>query len=334
MASHTPISLEFYTLDVFTTTKYRGNPLAVVLVPPKHRAALTQDRKQLIAREFNLSETVFMHGQAEEDDSITSRDIDIFLIDQEITFAGHPTIGSAYLALHHLRWNRVNTLIAKAGPIGVAPAGEGGVRAEIPQAVHVHQKTLGHALSEHHPEYRNLSTVSSIRTAQLRSPIVSIVRGMTFALVKLSSLEELAQVAKGPAVHYAEIQGLLDVGEWAKSFVSTYYYVDLGFDGGQLGHRRRRLRTRSVEQHLEDPATGSAACTLTAYLALSEAVSASEAHSDGQKEELSFEITQGVEMGRKSDIAVDIVMEEVGHAVKHIYLGGSAVVVMQGTIEV
>jgi PhzF family phenazine biosynthesis protein len=89
------MSIQFTTLDVFTTSAFEGNPLAVVTIPPpSQQAPLTQSQKQRIAREFNLSETVFVHdveNRAETDE----RKIDIFTPQFELPFAGHPTIGTA-----------------------------------------------------------------------------------------------------------------------------------------------------------------------------------------------------------------------------------------------
>ena len=59
--------LSFVTLDVFTQTRYTGNPLAIVKVP--QAITLSQTQKQRIAREFNLSETVFLHEQTDKDKS-------------------------------------------------------------------------------------------------------------------------------------------------------------------------------------------------------------------------------------------------------------------------
>jgi pre-mRNA-processing factor 19 len=330
MAAPTHLSLAYYTLDVFTTTRYLGNPLAVVLVPAEERTTLTQERKQLIAREFNFSETVFLHVPPDDQKDSTTRNFDIFLVDREITFAGHPTIGTAVLALNHLGWSHVDTLVAKAGPIRITNTGEGGARADIPHAVHIHDRTLGDILNEDHLQARGLSKIPSVREAELRAPVVSIVRGMTFILVKLASMEELGRLEGGLAIKYDELPGLLDQGPWADSFVERYYYVDLGFEKGQDGVQKRKLRTRNLHDNAEDPATGSAACTLTSYLTLSEPSTSDT----GGKQQRHFEIMQGVEMGRKSDIVVDMTVQSDGKAIKEVVLGGSAVVVMKGTIEV
>lgn len=75
--------LSFATVDVFTTARFTGNPLAVVNVPTN--VSLAQDQKQKIAREFNYSETVFLH---EDTGSSDGRRVDIFTTTDELPFAG------------------------------------------------------------------------------------------------------------------------------------------------------------------------------------------------------------------------------------------------------
>lgn len=81
---------QFYTLDVFTQTPFAGNPLAVV----RDCDDLSDDRMQAIAREFNLSETVFLQRPADPVNTARAR---IFTPTRELPFAGHPTIGAAVL---------------------------------------------------------------------------------------------------------------------------------------------------------------------------------------------------------------------------------------------
>ena len=80
----------FHTLDVFTDQPLAGNPLAVVL----DAEGLDTDRMQAVAREFNLSETVFV---LEPRDPVNSARIRIFTPGRELPFAGHPTVGTAVL---------------------------------------------------------------------------------------------------------------------------------------------------------------------------------------------------------------------------------------------
>src|SRR5450432_3844047 len=97
----------YTTLDVFTSTRYAGNPLAIVMAKspstPSGSPTLTQAQKQAIAKEFNLSETVFLYG---DDDVPSPMDgmvkIDIFTPLSELPFAGHPTIGTAWFMLHYM----------------------------------------------------------------------------------------------------------------------------------------------------------------------------------------------------------------------------------------
>src|SRR5260370_3754191 len=85
----------FHTLDVFTDVALAGNPLAVVL----DSTGLDDARMQAIAREFNLSETVFVIPPR---DPVNTARVRIFTPARELPFAGHPTVGPAIL-LSHLR---------------------------------------------------------------------------------------------------------------------------------------------------------------------------------------------------------------------------------------
>ncbi|KAI0817748.1 hypothetical protein GGR55DRAFT_36888 [Xylaria sp. FL0064] len=312
------MDLPFTTLDVFTSKRLQGNPLAVVQVPASLRDRLTQPLKQMIAQEFNLSETVFLHDETSESGP-KARDVDIFTIEKELPFAGHPTIGTATFVRQHLAGGEgVQTLITKAGPVDIAPSPLG-IQARIPHNVHLHKRTLHDLLSSR-------DTVDAVRSglhpnlemarAECAAPVFSIVSGMTFVLVRLPSLELLREV-KALHLDFDAVRGvLLDEG-WQDSFVSRYYYVDVESEEEGV----RGLRTRMVEMAFEDPATGSAATALGAYLTLTQ-----------EKKGRKFQVTQGVEMGRKSVISVETTMEE--DKLAEVYLGGTAVVVMQGTLKV
>src|ERR1700742_5015018 len=113
----------FVTLDVFTGTRFAGNPLAVVLQPE----GLDTPAMQTIAREFNLSETVFVSPP--EDKSHRAR-IRIFTPVSELPFAGHPTVGTAVLlgGLDGGTAARNFVLGLNIGPVpcSVTPSAEGG----------------------------------------------------------------------------------------------------------------------------------------------------------------------------------------------------------------
>jgi PhzF family phenazine biosynthesis protein len=109
------VHLPFTTLNVFTTTRYVGNPLAIIRVTATLRSSLSENQKQKIAREFNYSETTFLYELAEGEDTA---DFDIFTPISRMSFAGHPTIGTAlYVATYPDAYSGIKTLRAVAGVI-------------------------------------------------------------------------------------------------------------------------------------------------------------------------------------------------------------------------
>ena len=137
-----PTTYPFATLDVFTTDRFSGNPLAIVQIPAC--SPLSQEQKHRIASEFNLSETVFLH-EAEPDS--TGYIIDIFTPSAELPFAGHPTIGSICYVLgdHQCSTGEKlsTTLITKAGSIAVTYDSKSRIaEADIPHNVHIHGENV------------------------------------------------------------------------------------------------------------------------------------------------------------------------------------------------
>lgn len=300
------MSLSFTTIDVFTSTKFAGNPLAIVDLPTSN--ALSQAQKQAIAKEFNLSETVFVHPVFINSSSGTTWRIDIFTPTTELPLAGHPVVGTA---CH---------LLSKAGSsetTGTFETKEGAVALEyshatkrasaiIPHDVHVHAAECSHT------ELAKLQP--GLGTYPQASPVVSIVKGMTFALVDLEGLDALGKIAT--TSHKLVVKR--DDG-WDEGFAGSYFYVKLPDEGDGV----TRLRTRMIECDVgEDPATGSAASALCSYLAMQYGV---------PEKVNQFEITQGVEMGRKSDIEVQVKLG-ADKKVEEVKLAGAAVTVMEGKL--
>lgn len=354
--------LGFTILDVFTRQRYRGNPLAVVYVPDAFDSRITTEIKQRIAREFNLSETAFIHlpdpnaVSTTNNATIDSCRVDIFTVDEELPFAGHPVIGAAYIVLNQVRCN-CDALRLKAGSfpirqvretdydssLGSATSPASLVRVNVVHNLHVHSRTLADVLAG--PVMAVTTTIAAslssdeiIRQAELCAPVVSIVQGMTAILVKLPTLAHLSQVSTASRLRFDKDtqELLLDKGHWESSFCYRYYYVDVDREeDGQAAASSfkkehapaRHFRARMVELATEDPATGSAACTLGAYLAI---------NGPYQPGPIRFEIAQGVEMGRKSDIVVEVKAELVDGAVtlSELALCGAAVTTMVGKIQV
>ncbi|PMD42783.1 Diaminopimelate epimerase-like protein [Hyaloscypha variabilis F] len=295
------MQLEFTTLDVFTDTRYTGNPVAIIRVPADLSPPLTQSQKQSIASEFNLSEIVFLHLPA--DSTSTSRNIDIFTHQAEVPFAGHPTVGTSHYLLKTLN-EKVDTLITKAGPIAISvDASTGNVKAVIPQDFHVHAKTFPCILNGK------------------ENPTTSIVKGMSFIFVQLETLEQLAAAGTVNNLNGETYDpSVLDEG-WRVGLVGTMYFVPQGKD--QIG--RKRYRTRMFGSR-EDPGTGSASSALGCYLAGLE--------EGGGKGPFGFVFEQGVEMGRRNQIEVEVTRVEGGVGVEKVVLSGAAITVMEGSLQI
>lgn len=295
------MKLSFTTLDAFTTTRYAGNPVAIIQVPASEKASLSQTQKQAIAKEFNLSEIVFLHLPA-PGATYEEVNIDIFTSMAEVPFAGHPTIGSSHYLLHTLGKD-TKAVITKAGriPIAVDPQTKQ-VKAVIPQKFHVHKKTYTCELNN------------------LDNPLASIVKGMSFILTILPDLECLAK-ANENLNGYTFDAAPLDDG-WQVGLIGTMYIVAQGVD--EFG--RKRYRTRMFGTR-EDPGTGSASSALGCWLALQE-------EKGSRKGPFRYAFTQGVEMGKRNDISVEVTRDEAGTGIEKVVLSGPAVEVMEGTLEV
>ncbi|CAI7644329.1 hypothetical protein PCG10_009061 [Penicillium crustosum] len=306
----------YVTLDVFTSQRFKGNPVAIVKLSD---VKLSQEQKQQIAKEFNFSETVFLHPATGDGNPR----VDIFTPVNEMEFAGHPIIGAGHFLFRQVLAdtpNRSNalTVTTKAGPVPISydPANEV-VSAEVPHNIHIHQQgaTASHIL----PVQPSLKGVSDLQGLAEASPVVSVVKGVTYALVDLTERSDIfANIVPGGSPD-------LDLDEgWSPSFTGIMYHRHLGSrTEGDLVIWDLRVRMIAID--LEDPACGSGGCSLGAYLALS----------NGQKgRNHRFYIDQGIEMGRDSHIIVDVLLDEDRKKVSTIKLAGHAAFVAEGDIFV
>ena len=314
------VQLKFLTLDVFTTKPFQGNPLAVVFLPTDPQQALTQRQKHLLTIEFNLSETIFVHPVTQP--TASHRTIDIFTVECEIPFAGHPTIGAASWFLHHSPDSPdhpVTSLITKSGeiPITLQDPHSGIVAAKIAHHTRIHSQRF--PLAELVALHPTVQPYMSQTTGDF--PLFSIVNGMSQVFVELPSLEALAAVTRATSSDLISTEQYLDAG-WHNGMICVYFYVR-GVQDEKTGETV--IRTRMMLSGIEDPATGSAASGLAAYLALT-------GESSSEQREIRHHFVQGVEMGRRSDIGVNVKME--GQVIQQVELTGTAVRVSEGMIAV
>jgi PhzF family phenazine biosynthesis protein len=203
----------------------------------------------------------------------------------------------------------------KAGPVTLRyDVVKKTAKAAIPHDVRVHEKRWSRDELLKLQKGLAAAHLNGGMVLQEDYPIVSIVKGMTFVLVELENLEALAKVSLASE---SVIIGGLDQG-WNETFVGMYFYVLTGNskDGAV------QCRTRMIEGPLEDPATGSAASDLVAYLSL---------RRGSPGESLRYELIQGVEMGRRSEIFIEVVMSQDG-GIENVYLEGGAIQIMEGRL--
>ncbi|KAF2770448.1 Diaminopimelate epimerase-like protein [Teratosphaeria nubilosa] len=302
--------LPFVTLDVFTKTRFEGNPLGLVKIPEGHD--VSTERMQSIAREFNLSETVFLYEGKIEDGRVPEWRFRIFLTDRELPFAGHPTIGTAAYALGTLaKGAPQGRLICQSGPVWMEQS-NGVLKASIPHNVHIHTENQ-HSAKHIFDLQPRLAGNSALTPNSI--DVASPVRGINFYFAELPSLEALSLVETTGVKPKPNLDR-----DWNVGFAGSYFYVFTKDNVGSCG--QAEVRTRMIAGTFEDPATGAAACGLCALLALRSKVKS-----------LVIRITQAVEIGRMSVIGVTVTLNDGLNAVEKVELSGSAVKVMEGFIE-
>lgn len=283
--------LEFHTLDVFTDRRYAGNPLAVVLGAD----GLSDAQMQTIAREFNLSETIFV--MAPRDAAHTAR-VRIFFPTAEIPFAGHPTVGCSLL-LAELAGTpaTVITLEEEAGlvPVTIRAGSAEFVAPVVPY-------TLPFV-----PDRAQVAAALDLPEAALGPDIGLAEGGPRFLYVPVSGLEALAH-ARPIEPHWSALMAAAGVD-------AAYLYAP----GSDCDYRARMFSpTAGIP---EDPATGSATALLAARLL------AAGKLKDG---ETRLVLHQGVEMGRPSVLHLAAVVR--GGALQQVRIAGTAVRISQGRL--
>jgi trans-2,3-dihydro-3-hydroxyanthranilate isomerase len=289
----------FHTLDVFTTNRFEGNPLAVIT----DGDGLSNDTMQDIAREMNLSETVFV--QKPTDDRALAR-LRIFTTKQELKLAGHPVVGTWFLLAE----------------LGVVPAQEGGV--------HIMQQTGAGILpveirfKDGRPQRVIMTQMpAAFRPAKINKKQLASALG-----VKVSDFHptlEPQYVSTGVSNLMVPFRNRAGLGKIEMNMSELRRLQ--GKDGTMAycfalnGSNKAFTRGMLPWELYEDPATGSAAGSLGAYLVQHGKLSAGQ----------TLYIQQGVEMGRPSHIEV-----EVSQTGKKLVprVGGAAVKVFEGTIRI
>lgn len=304
----------FVQLDVFTDSAFAGNPLAVF----PEAEGLTGAEMQQIAREMNLSETVFVLASDK-----ALRRLRIFTPLNELPFAGHPVVGT---------WN----LLAREGLVPAPAGGDGWSRIEHELGIGV----LGVDI-----EFKNASPVRVVMTqgafalgdavtseasraaiaeslglqlADLHEqlPVRTVSTGMPFLAVPLKDLDALSRCRIKNAALSAAASGCGALG--------CYAFTTETVEPASAAHARMFVPDEGIG---EDPATGSAAGALGAYLIHHQAL---RADAEAVAGVFKFVIEQGDLMGRPSRIGVGV--KGAPHAIEEVRVGGPSVVVARGEL--
>lgn len=294
----------FYTCDVFTDTRFGGNPLAVL----PHADGLSTELMQQIAREFNYSETSFVFPPK----AGHTRHVRIFTPAREIPFAGHPNVGTAFVLasvgeLGDIKSSETVTFEEEAGLVEISIQASDGKIASCeltaPQSFSVGETVPPGLVADAIGVEQN-DIVTSTHPPQLASV------GLPFIMVELRdrSVLERARINMNGFETLAATGLMPDI----------YFYVRANDD---FDIRARMFAP--LDGVPEDPATGSANCALAGLLAQD------DKQTNGN---FTWRIAQGVEMGRPSTLIARA--EKQDSVVTTTWIGGASVLVSEGMIDV
>ena len=292
---------EFVTVDVFTERRFGGNPLAVF---PDARG-LTSEQMQALAMEFNLSETTFV---LPPDNPQHHAKVRIFTPRAELPFAGHPNVGTGYV-------------LAQRDP----DPPEHYVFEELAGLVRVHLLKNGARISAPRALSIDISIPTDVVAAcaglteddistTAHTPLVASV-GTPFVLAEVATEVALSHANPDIGAFRSAVERFPEVA----SRFSLHLYARRGGDATRLAARM----FAPLGGILEDPATGSANAALAALLT---------SLAPGENADLTYEILQGVEMGRPSQIIASARKTAEGPVLATVE--GSCVNVMRGSVEV
>jgi trans-2,3-dihydro-3-hydroxyanthranilate isomerase len=294
-----PIVLEYSIADVFTDIALAGNPVAVVV----DSIGLSTEKMQAIAREFNLSETTFVERRPTAIEQAEGVRVRIFTTQEELPFAGHPTLGTASVLKVDAPETAKGDTITLALNVGPVP-----VRFEDRVG---DSSSLFGEMTQRDPEFcaeLDPATVAHLIGLDLadldpKLPPQVVSTGTAFAIVPLRSSEALARLNVKQR----------EATEWLRARGARWFFVL-----GPTGEETPAFRARMQFNGGEDPATGSAAGCAISYLVARGAVRSGE----------QILLRQGVEINRSSDLFLSA--KRSSGKVSDVRVAGSTVLVAKG----
>lgn len=301
--------LKFYQADVFTSLPFGGNPVAVF----PEAQGLDDDQLQQIAREMNLSETVFVLPPTDPAAVVRLR---IFTPTQEIPFAGHPVLGTFYV-LAQLGLIAITdgvTRVMQECNIGLFPVEIHAQEGLITRVVMTQPKPLFLGAVEESDDLFDIAKALGLSKNQIvdtKCPVMVVSTGLPVLIVPVRTLTAVRSIVPDAAA-IVELCGRLGAN-------GIMVFTTVTVEPFAAVHTRMFAPSIGI---LEDPATGSASGAMGAYLVHNGLVEV------GPMTELIVE--QGYEIARPSRILVQVESED--DAIQTVKVGGQCVMVVKGTL--
>jgi trans-2,3-dihydro-3-hydroxyanthranilate isomerase len=302
--------LKFYQADVFTRQAFGGNPVAVF----PEAEGLTDYQLQQIAREMNLSETVFVLPPTDQAAVVRLR---IFTPIQEIPFAGHPVLGTFYV-LAQLGLIAVTdgvTRVIQECNIGLFPVELHARDGQVTHVVMTQPKPLFLGSVDEQEDLVDIAGALGLSMNQIvdtKKPVMVVSTGLPVVIVPVRTLTAVRSIVPDAAaiVEVCERVGANGIMVFTTMTVEDHSTV----------HTRMFAPAIGI---LEDPATGSASGAMGAYLVHNRLV---------EVEPLTeLIVEQGHEIERPSRILVQV--ESKGDTIQSVKVGGQVVMVVEGTLS-
>lgn len=299
----------FVRVDVFATRPFGGNPLAVF----PEAEDLTSEEMQLLAKEMNLSETTFVLPPTKG--SGADFRVRIFVPDNEIPYAGHPTLGTFWVLAKEGRIKLKDpvTTVMMEVKAGVMPVEIHSSNGKVDKVVTVQNKP------EFWPAYEDVGVVADALLLSKsdfdpkRMPVQLVSTGLPWLIAPVKT-RKAVEMATGSITPFGEA-----IKPLPKGVVDIYVTCLEPLEKGSTTHSRGfSLVSKAI---VEDPATGSASGCLGAYLVDKKLVPAGRT--------VNIVNEQGYEIGRASKTYIEVGTDASGR-IESVRVGGSIVPMMDG----
>ncbi|MFH1178728.1 MAG: PhzF family phenazine biosynthesis protein [Candidatus Bathyarchaeota archaeon] len=285
-----------YIVDVFAEAKYEGNQLAVVI----DKVGIPADHMQKLAREMHFSETTFITASDLEKKEFKVR---IFTPESELPFAGHPTLGTAYIAQKILLKKKIEelTLDMKAGKIPIRFNYDGDEPAVL------WMKQLPPVFGATHP-VEKFAEFLGLKPEDFDTdyPIQEVSTGVYFYMIPLKTREALKRVKVDSD----------KLAEYSRDKKAKWPFMFCREPENPMNH----IKARMITSFTEDPATGSANGCFAGYLVK---------HRYFGEDRIDIRVEQGAEVKRPSILYLRASVKEEGIEVN---VGGKVAYVAEGKL--